>query len=439
MLPTQPKRVPIRFNREHFGYIVGFETGEIILTTADAENALHSGCTVDALKPYMLEEFEAGNGFHLQTPLLVWVELTRRCNLACQHCYIDAGRAREDEFDENAFVRLIDEMAEAGVWAIALTGGEPTLHPGFARIVNHARSLGLLVGVATNGMFLTEDLLNSLPRDGVIISVSIDDLHLAANTPGAEFAAAAKSILRCKAMGFLTNIMTNTHRNNLSGLTALMDWAEDNGVSIRSVPFSPLGRGKQFSELENSINDVDEAAKFWVRECEWEHEYHKQSGLCVGVIFNYGLSFAAMTRRCSSGRYLCYVCSDGTVYPCTMCAGEQLLSPGSVRNRGFVDLWRSGWQIRDYNWDNFANACNGCPISDEDAYYCASRCPALSFARHGTFFECGASDFQILSTIKRTALINSTEAGKRSGIAVSKLRAASPESHDQIPQKQEDL
>lgn len=426
-------RPRVRYNVEEFGFLVGFPDGEIVLAAPTAMTVLNPQVSKEEVAPHLLASLEVGDGFHLATPPLVWLELTRRCDLTCPHCYIDGGRPRQSEMPTSRFHELIDEMADMGVWAIAITGGEPTLHPAFAEIVRHARARDLLVGIATHGLYLTDALLDSIPRDGVIISVSIDNLHTerASHRTGplippqdlkrrrrglgdlAEQALAA--ILRAQSHGFLANIMTNTHRQNIDGLAELMDWAEGRGVSVRSVPFSPLGRGKQHPELENHVSDVERAGRFWLRECEWEHQYHREAGLCVGVIFNYGLSLAYMTNRCSSGRYLCYVAADGTVFPCTMCAGEELFAAGSVHNRGFAEVWRDDWEIRRYSWANFQQTCDGCVINDP-RYYCASRCPAMSHARHGTYFECGASEFEIQSTIYRTAILEQTETGKGSNL-----------------------
>jgi radical SAM protein with 4Fe4S-binding SPASM domain len=407
--------IPVRYNKEYFGYIAGYPEGDILLLTPEAKPLLESGAPCQSLDPYLLETLDVRDGFHLDTPPLVWLELTRRCNLTCPHCYIEGGAPRENEMPASEFYRLLDEFAEMGVWAIAFTGGEPTLHPEFGNLVRYARKKQLLVGIATNGMFLTPELLDSLPRDGVIISVSLDNLHVGGSR---EFRVATNAILRSQNSGFLTNVMTNSNSININELGSLMDWAEAHGVSVRSVPFSPLGRGKQHRHLENSTDDVELAAKFWMRECEWEHEYHKKAGLCVGIIFNYGLSLGYMTSRCSSGRFLCYICADGTVYPCTMCAGEQILSPGNLRDRSFADFWRSEWEIRKYSWSNFKDTCNGCVINDP-RYYCSSRCPAMSHARHGELFGCGASPFEKLSAITRTALLERTVVGQTTGIPIS--------------------
>jgi radical SAM protein with 4Fe4S-binding SPASM domain len=411
---------PVRFNEEYFGYIAGYPEGDIILAKPSAGPLLERGAPRAALEPHLLETLEIREPFHLDTPPLVWLELTRRCNLTCAHCYIEGGAARENEMPASEFYRLLDEFADMGVWAVALTGGEPTLHPEFGNLVRHARARNLLVGVATNGMFLTPSLLDSLPRDGVIISVSLDNLHIDGSH---DFDVATKAILRSQDAGFLTNIMTNSNRESIHHLAGLMNWAESHGVSVRSVPFSPLGRGKRHRELENTTGDVDLAAKFWMRECEWEHEYHKKAGLCVGLIFNYGLSLAHMTGRCSSGRFLCYVCADGTVFPCTMCAGEEILSPGNVRGRPFAEFWRDPWQIRRFSWANFKDTCTGCVIN-EPRYYCSSRCPAMSHARNGRLFGCGASDFEKLSVITRTALLERSPVSEGDGVPIGELADA---------------
>jgi radical SAM protein with 4Fe4S-binding SPASM domain len=415
--------LPVRYNEEYFGYLVGYPAGDIALAKPSAGPLLARGAPLAEIEPHLLTNLDVREGFYLNTPPLIWLELTRRCNLTCSHCYIEGGDAREDEMPASEFYRLLDEFADMGVWAVAFTGGEPTLHPEFAELVRHARRRQLLVGVATNGMFLTQELLDSLPRDGVIISVSLDNLHIG---PQHEFAAVTKAIRRSQDSGFLTNIMTNSNRESIHHLDKLMTWAESNGVSVRSVPFSPLGRGKMHRYLENTTDDVAIAARFWMRECEWEHEYHKKAGLCVGLIFNYGLTLSSMTRRCSSGRFLCYVCADGLVYPCTMCAGEKVLEVGNLRGRPFAEFWRSDWEIRKFSWDNFRETCEGCVVNDP-RYFCTARCPAQSHARNNRYVGCGASDFEKLSLITRTAMLEQSEVGLMDGSPVQPAAGESGE------------
>jgi MoaA/NifB/PqqE/SkfB family radical SAM enzyme len=213
--PPTGRSSRVRYIGEYFGFLVGFPDGEIVLAAPSAMECLSPTVAREALEPHLLSHLDVVPGFHLETPPLVWLELTRRCNLACPHCYIDGGRRRPGEMPSSRWYELLDEMADMGVWAVAFTGGEPTLHPEFANLVQHARNRDLLVGIASHGMFLTDELLDQLPREGVIISVSIDNLHVGNRQHRSTTAQSLAAIRRAQSHGFLTNIMSNTNRENI--------------------------------------------------------------------------------------------------------------------------------------------------------------------------------------------------------------------------------
>lgn len=144
-MPEPPPRV--RFNAEDFGFIVGMPDGQILLAEPGAAAVLSAEAVFEDIRPFLLETLDVPPDFHLRTPPLVWLELTRKCDLACPHCYIDAGRARSEELPVERWFALLEEMASMGVWAVAFTGGEPTLHAHFVDLVRHARQLDLLVGI----------------------------------------------------------------------------------------------------------------------------------------------------------------------------------------------------------------------------------------------------------------------------------------------------
>jgi radical SAM protein with 4Fe4S-binding SPASM domain len=116
-----------------------------------------------------------------------------------------------------------------------------------------------------------------------------------------------------------------------------------------------------------------------------------------------------------------------------MCAGEEILSPGNVRGRSFIDFWRDDWQIRHYSWKNFKETCEGCIVNDP-RYYCSSRCPATSHARNGVLFGCGSSSFEKLSLITRTAMLEATALGKTTGVPVAEKPA--PQSELATPERE---
>ena len=89
----------------------------------------------------------ATHGF--DRPYVVSWNLTYRCNLACEHCYLDAG-GRPSLADDDAFADrrelnteqchdVVDQIASFAPEALTiLTGGEPLLRRDILSIVRHA-------------------------------------------------------------------------------------------------------------------------------------------------------------------------------------------------------------------------------------------------------------------------------------------------------------
>ncbi len=112
-----------------------------------------------------------------RVPLGGTIELTRRCNNRCAHCYNNLpadDRAAQEELGEGAWKRILDEAAEAGCLYLLFTGGEPLLRPDFGAIYEHARRRGFFVTLFTNGTHLTEetaDLLAAMPPLAVEVTL----------------------------------------------------------------------------------------------------------------------------------------------------------------------------------------------------------------------------------------------------------------------------
>jgi MoaA/NifB/PqqE/SkfB family radical SAM enzyme len=71
-------------------------------------------------------------------PLRGTIEVTRRCPLACAHCYnnlpIEDEQARRSELSYEEHCRIVDEIVEAGCFWLLYTGGEIFARPDFIEI-----------------------------------------------------------------------------------------------------------------------------------------------------------------------------------------------------------------------------------------------------------------------------------------------------------------
>jgi uncharacterized radical SAM superfamily Fe-S cluster-containing enzyme len=96
---------------------------------------------------------------HEQHTCIGLVEITSNCNLHCPMCYASSGPGGKHlSFDEcrRAIDRLVEVEGRAEV--LQLSGGEPTIHPDFFRILEYACSQAIdLVMINSNGLRFARD------------------------------------------------------------------------------------------------------------------------------------------------------------------------------------------------------------------------------------------------------------------------------------------
>lgn len=98
---------------------------------------------------------------------IIW-NITNRCNLLCDHCYMaaDATKKPEQLTDEEA-IELVDRMAEAGMPLLFMSGGEPMVRPNFWQILERAREHGIRVTISTNATLIDRDVARRLKSLGI--------------------------------------------------------------------------------------------------------------------------------------------------------------------------------------------------------------------------------------------------------------------------------
>ena len=101
-------------------------------------------------------------GQHLSGACLAQIDLTNRCNMRCPICFANAGAVGyvfEPEYDEIVRqLRVLRGFRPFPCTAIQFTGGEPTIHPDFLRIVRAAGDMGFShIQIATNGLRLADE------------------------------------------------------------------------------------------------------------------------------------------------------------------------------------------------------------------------------------------------------------------------------------------
>lgn len=85
-------------------------------------------------------------------PISINLDVTTACNYRCDHCVdmdiLNTGIRYDHEQLKNSLTTLIDRGLRS---VIIIGGGEPTVYPGFADIVQHLKARDIQIGVVTNG------------------------------------------------------------------------------------------------------------------------------------------------------------------------------------------------------------------------------------------------------------------------------------------------
>jgi pyruvate-formate lyase-activating enzyme len=99
------------------------------------------------------------------------LELTKRCNLRCYHCYV-AGTSVE--LPVSRWLEVVDELEVEGCLHVTLTGGEVGLKHGWLQIAERVKRRRMTLRVLTNGtVFSPEDIGRLADLRPLLVGISL--------------------------------------------------------------------------------------------------------------------------------------------------------------------------------------------------------------------------------------------------------------------------
>jgi Fe-coproporphyrin III synthase len=108
-------------------------------------------------------------------PTIAVLFLTKKCNSRCLICEYWKNTDHSDELDTESWIRVIDEIKNLGIQCINFTSdGEILMRRDAFAIMNHAKDLGILITINTNGLMLHRHIDEILELDPLQIQVSLD-------------------------------------------------------------------------------------------------------------------------------------------------------------------------------------------------------------------------------------------------------------------------
>jgi|GEM_PF-3545844 len=258
-------------------------------------------------------------------PFILYFLVTERCNLKCSYCWIRrSSEVYEQEMSTAKVLQVIDDFHKLGTRYVSILGGEPLLRTDLAEILTHIRGRGMMNDVITNGLLIHKQL--EALKQCHIVCISLEgppETHERDRGAGTyDRIMQNVELLRANNVRFRFNATIT--RNTIHTFKHIAELAKKYNAGI-AVGVAIMNTGKE----HDAVPDVAELREFWK-----EVRAFKQAGYPIekslyaidSLIANPHLLLECGVREavpkgkgivpCNFGRYLCYLGSDGTLYPC---------------------------------------------------------------------------------------------------------------------------
>ena len=306
-------------------------------------------------------------------PLAVLFEVTHRCNLGCEHCYLTEGpvgrpRPTREELTLDEIRVVLDQLAQAGTLFLTLTGGEVFMRRDFLPILAHARSCGFSVTIFTTGTLLTPETaseLADLHPLSVEISIYSDrpEVHDRVTKIPGSHARSLRALRLLKERGVVILIKSPLMSLNSGEYHGIARLADELGAGYGFDPLLIPRRDGDQAPVDLSL-DRDRMRAYF-SDPVLSREFHEP----VTCLPQKG------EELCGTGRRTCMISPYGDIFPC----GVHPIPAGNLREKSFHEIWTGSPLLQDLRArtvDDLKNGAKAIP---------GFRCSALALIENGDF------------------------------------------------------
>lgn len=348
-------------------------------------------------------------GFRFAPPDTLVLMLTYACNMACRYCCQgEIPAARENQMSQAVAYRAVDWLmrnsADAETVNIGFFGGEPLLRfPLMQEIAAYAdrraSAAGKRVryGIMTNGLLLTEPVIDFLAANQVQVTVSFDGPAAVQNRNrplkggGRSFRLIAgrirKLLARCPDATLRSTLYAGTDPDLVLQTARRLGFRQ---CRMEKVSSSLLAEGKKNDEAASSGQMAAHLRRQGERFLAAARERDAAALQRIAVdgafmegvrqMFQLARAGAPVRRRwfsCGAGRQLLAVAANGDLYPCPRFLALPEYRLGSVAEDGFRgELHHKSLLIHSED-------CRSCWAR----YYCGGGCVVEHLGRTGSIFR----------------------------------------------------
>jgi len=304
-------------------------------------------------------------------PYAISWNTTYRCNLRCNHCYLDTNaltRQSVNELSTQEGFLLIDQMAELNPnLLLILTGGEPLLRKDIYELTCYASQKGMMIVLGTNGNLINDDNAKRLKESGVTgIGISLDSIVPEKHDKFRGFSGAwddtINGIEACRRQGVEFQIQTTVTRENFNEIPRIIEFSYDLGAKVFNLFFLVCtGKGQELTDI--TPHQYDQALHQL-----YETQKKYQGKMLVGakcaphyrrIVYEHDNTsplIRAYSGGCPAGTHYCRITPEGNVTPCPYMPNVS----GNVREKSFVEIWKDTADFQTLRYANLNDRCGIC-------------------------------------------------------------------------------
>lgn len=277
------------------------------------------------------------------------IEICGHCNLDCIMCLRTSLKNRNQLMTLSEFKTILDHLPDLIFWS-PHGYNEPLLHPRFLDFVKEASDRGIYLNLVTNGLLLTEEILQELLAYKVHkITFSIDGTgdRYEQIRKGGNWAIVRANLLLCGLI-FDTEIHSTIwagEHSNIDEIIELLEFAK--GFKI-PITFNDI------TTHEHGVATSENAIRFNVRKELLDMVDEAHNAPTVRMLLQ-----QHEPRSCNLPWTGVYVDVTGDVYPCTDTLTHLM---GNVLNVHISKLYKNEHYERFRGWSKAGNSiiCRNC-------------------------------------------------------------------------------
>ena len=340
---------------------------------------------------------------HIKAPIHVDLEISGQCNYRCVFCESDmpywSGKIRE--LPTKDYIKILDTLAEIGVFSIFLTGGEPLLNRNWYLIAKHAIDLSFNTSLSTNGVFLNKDNIDKLIKIQLpYIQVSLHGppgIHEKVTKSKNTYNIVKANIKTAIEEGLIVQVAIVGLRENFEYIPQIIEDLATIGVRIfRILRFIPSHRLEMIKHVPDKHIVIKTIPKIITTAKEYNVRVYISTppGLIEWIPYDVESDLIhPLAYSCSAGKTSLAILPSGDVYPCIGFRNRKEMYCGNILKDTFEEIWNAPpmVKLRMLLPNDYKGACGDCRFK----WVCYS-CRAVAYNLNGDIYGEDASCYFVI-------------------------------------------